>query len=196
MVPLSDGAKLDNKDISKKEEKGSDGEIEIVPTYTRVGAEVIVKGKDESGATYVLFVNNTKSRGFFELPGGGFSRFPGAEGRGYSLDEYKSLIKHRLGLKAGLVRIDSAKKAAIYDTRRVTEPEELKIGGKPASLWLDETKVAQDSAIKWDWAYYKLFTATYLPEIAELDQVIDNAQIAKMPNMKIEGENGYLCALE
>lgn len=94
----------------------------------RIGAEVIVMGKDANGNRYVLFVNNAhKAFDFMELPGGGLYKL---SSDGSLMNDLKSLAKHRLKFKGGLsegdyTEIADTGKAVILDEKGVAKDKNI-----------------------------------------------------------------------
>lgn len=143
----------------------------------RIGAEVIVTGKDADGNKYVLFVNNAhKAFDFMELPGGGLYKLSSD----VSLpNDLKELAKHRLRFKGGLLDTD------------YTEIVDLN-----AAAILDETGVAKDKNVEWKYSYYRLFKTTYTGTIVtdDLDYFNDNHEMAL--EQAVTDEDGYTCYLK
>ena len=169
-------------DISKSERvKGENGEwtvlapIELYPgrpqkEMARIGSELILTAEDINGNKYVLFVPKAKSTTFMELPGGGFMDIP------ESLDEFKKLVIDKLSFKCN---INESSIKDLTDT------------GK--ALILHEDGVAQSNEVRWDWSYYRLYTAKYIEKLTEddLDYTYNNKERAKSLSTADRPVNGY-----
>ena len=158
-------------------------DIKVLGNKARLGAEVIVVGEDSLGEQYVLFVDNAyKSKVFLELPGGGL------HDTNISSKAFENIALQRLKFKCNINPADLD--GGLTDTGKgllLSEKSDNEEGGTKG--------VAKSDSVKWNWSYYKLYTARYnkVIDVENTDYSIDNTN---MVIQKARGEEGYVSYLK
>lgn len=173
-------SEIDNPEVKKWNGVNSVvADLKTLGGKARLGAETILVGKDSSGVDYVMFVDNAyKATGFLELPGGGLDKAT------VTAEAFRNTALQRLNFKCGIKPQDII---GLSDTGK---------GLLLAEKGKDGTKgVAKDKNIKWQWSYYKLFTARYAKQIDadDTDYSFDNHGLLTTAP---EGEVGYTSYLK